>query len=142
MHFRSSFTKCTLLAAVAITTYVPTALVAYGIGGPPGVLAATAAAGLCLLGVIVPLAMPARMIGAAPVYEVILGMLVRMGIPLGGGLALHLSATALASAGVLYYLLVFYPVLLATHTWLCLRADQAQRFARKLDKPTKPLRPA
>lgn len=112
--------KALLLAAVATVTYVPTASVAYLLGGSPGLLAATAAAGLCLLGAIVSLLIPWRIIAPTPAYEPIFGMVARMGIPICGGLALHLSVAALASAGVLYYLLVFYPPLLAAQAWLCL----------------------
>jgi len=120
MSFRSALAKALLLAAVATVTYVPAALAAYLLSGSSGVLAATAAAGLCLLGAIVPVLIPSRLAAFTPAFPVLAGMVARMGIPICGGLALHLSVTALASAGVLYYLLVFYPPLLAAHVWVCL----------------------
>jgi hypothetical protein len=48
------------------------------------------------------------------------GMAARMGIPLAFGLAIHLQGGPLAEAGLLYYLLVFYPVALAAETALSL----------------------
>jgi hypothetical protein len=120
MSFGSALAKALLLAAVATVTYVPTASVAYLLGGSPGLLAATAAAGLCLLGAIVPVMIPSRLVAFTPACPMLAGMVARMGIPICGGLALHLSVAALASAGVLYYLLVFYPPLLAAQAWLCL----------------------
>jgi len=117
--------KALLLAAVATATYIPTALVAYLLGGLSGVLAATTAAGLCLLGAIVPVMIPSRLVAFTPACPMLAGMVARMGIPICGGLALHLSVDALASAGMLYYLLVFYPPLLAAHVWVCLPKNSA-----------------
>ena len=124
MSFGSALPKTLLLAAVATVTYIPTALAAYLLGGSSGVLAATIAAWLCLLGAIVPVVIPSRLVAFTPASPMLAGMVARMGIPICGGLALHLSFDALASAGVLYYLLVFYPPLLAAHVWVCLPKKQ------------------
>jgi len=43
----------------------------------------------------------------------VIGIFARMGVPLGFGLAIHLNNGPLAQAGLLYYLLAFYPVTLA-----------------------------
>jgi len=46
-------------------------------------------------------------------------MAARMGIPLAFALACHLRGGLLADAGLLYYLLLFYPVTLGVETaWL------------------------
>ncbi len=47
-------------------------------------------------------------------------MAMRMGIPLGAGLLVHLQNGALAAAGLLYCLAAFYPVTLAVETALSL----------------------
>jgi len=54
------------------------------------------------------------------VVRVLGGMLPRMGVPLMGGIVLQITVAPLAEAGVLIYLLVFYPALLALETWLSL----------------------
>ncbi len=60
----------------------------------------------------------------------LLGMMARMGIPFGLGLAVHLQGGPLAKAGLLYYLLVFYPITLTTETILSLPpAKRSQRDA-------------
>jgi len=49
-----------------------------------------------------------------------LGMLFRMGMPLGAALAVYLLGGPLAGKVFLYYLIVFYPVMLAVETILTL----------------------
>ncbi len=52
-------------------------------------------------------------------------MLPRMGVPLAGALMLQMSPGPLAEAGVMYYLLVFYPITLAIETLLSLPPSKA-----------------
>ena len=48
----------------------------------------------------------------------LLGMMVRMGIPLAAALIVYFSGGPLADAGFLYYLVVFYPVTLTAEIFL------------------------
>jgi hypothetical protein len=50
------------------------------------------------------------------------GTMFRMGVPLAFGLVIHLYGGPLANAGLLYYVLMFYPVTLAVGTTLSLPA--------------------
>ncbi len=50
----------------------------------------------------------------------LLGMFPRMAIPIGLGLAIQLRGGPLAEAGLLVYLVVFYPVTLAVETAMSL----------------------
>ncbi len=109
------------VAGLVVLLYVLVAPVAGLLHQMAGVLAAAAAAGLCLLGAILALAVTRcfpdpRQLGQA----FLLGMLPRMGIPAGGAIAMQLLGGLLAEGGVLYYLLVFYPVTLAAEAWLSL----------------------
>ena len=104
-----------------------TAMVAFGVAvvlGRPwqvveGWWAVSLAGGLCLAGATVALAIqvcwaePSQALAALG-----LGMLVRMTVPLGGGLAIALSSPALHKAGLMYYLAAFYLVTLAMETFL------------------------
>jgi hypothetical protein len=55
-----------------------------------------------------------------PVLAMLVSMAARMGIPLVPALAIHLAGGPLANAGLLYYLLVFYPITLAVDVALSL----------------------
>ena len=55
-------------------------------------------------------------------YSLLLGMLLRMGIPLLFGMILHLSVSLLATNSMLYYLVAFYFVTLAAEILLTLPA--------------------
>jgi hypothetical protein len=91
--------------------------------GIAGLMAAAVAAALCLAG-----AGPALVISdrLRKPHEALVGLLagtiVRTGVPLAFGLAVHLYGGLLAKAGLLYYLLIFYPVTLAVGTILSLPA--------------------
>ena len=109
------------LAALVLSVYALVAPVAGLLDRIGGILAATAAAGLCLLGAVLALAVThcfrdPKYLGQAFVA----GMLPRMGIPAGGAIVLQLLGGLLAEGGVLYYLLVFYSITLAAETWLSL----------------------
>jgi len=99
--------------------------------GTMAVWAAVLAALLCYLGAI--LALGASAILRQPEQALValsLGMLARMGIPFGLGLAVHLQGGPLAKAGLVYYLLLFYPITLTTETILSLPpAKRSQRDA-------------
>jgi hypothetical protein len=90
-------------------------------GGSHGFWAAAVAAALCLSGATVALLLSHALRGGKLVlYAVLLGMAARLGVPLGLGLALHLCNEPLANSGLLFYLLVFYPVSLIVEIYLSL----------------------
>ena len=90
-------------------------------GNRAGLIAGAAAGGVCLLaawmalGLSEPLRRPQHMLAL-----VLVGMMIRMGIPLAAALAVFFRGGPLADAGFLYYLVVFYPVTLTAETFLSL----------------------
>jgi hypothetical protein len=100
--------------------------VAFRLGGWPSVAAASLAGTACLLGASLGLVasrlMPARELAFVAMLA---GTLLRMGIPLGAGLLIHLQCRPLAEAGILYYLVFFYPVTLILGTALSLPHDES-----------------
>ena len=78
-----------------------------------GIKAGAAAAGICLLGGWVGIAVSSQISSADHLLARIwAGILVRMGIPLVAALVVHFSGDPLADAGFLYYIMAFYPVML------------------------------
>jgi len=97
--------------------YALVAPVAGFCSGSAGLWAAAAAAVLCLAGAGLALVLShALREPKHALYGMLLGMAARMGVPLAVGLPCHLHGGALAQAGLLYYLLVFYPVTLGVET--------------------------
>jgi len=88
-------------------------------GGTIALAAAALAAILCWAGAAISLVVgiqlrrPDQLLAA-----LFVGMIARMGIPLGFGLTIHLLGGPLAQAGTLYYVLIFYPVTLLVETAL------------------------
>jgi hypothetical protein len=107
-----------LVVAVAVAVVAPVALY---LSGGIGLASAAIAASLCLAGAVVALVAARLFHGSSGALAgMLLGMAARMVIPLGGGFACHVQGGPLAEAGLLYYLLVFYPITLALETWLSL----------------------
>ena len=107
--------------AVAVLLYALLTPIALFFGGVAGLWAAAAAAALCLGGAGIALVISYSLRSPArALYGMLLGTAARMAIPLGFGLAAHLHGGPLAEAGLLYYLLVFYPVTLGVETALSL----------------------
>ena len=122
---RSIAARGAFLGLVVLGLYGLVAPVAYYCGGQTGMLAAVAAAFLCLAGATVALVVShALREPNHALYGMLLGMAARMGIPMGFGLLCHMQGGALAEAGLLYYLLVFYPVTLGVETALSLPRSQ------------------
>lgn len=110
-----------LLYVATMAFLVPVAPVAWVISGMEGVAAAIAGAFLCFSGGLLTLVWNLAFPGPKLlVVRVLGGMLPRMGVPLMGGLTLQITVKPLAEAGILIYLLVFYPALLSLETWLSL----------------------
>ncbi len=110
-----------LLYVATMAFLLPVAPVAWVISGAEGVAAAVAGAFLCFSGGLLSLVWNVAFPGPKLlVVRILGGMLPRMGVPLMGGLVLQITVEPLAEAGVLIYLLVFYPALLSLETWLSL----------------------
>ena len=122
---RSVTFQAALLGTVVIAVFVIVTPVALCASGPVGLAAAAAAAILCLTGTVAALTAGRLLRGPSRVLAAFMtGMAARMGVPLAFGLAIHLQGGPLAKGGLLYYLLVFYPVTLAVETMLSLPAPQ------------------
>jgi len=117
--------KATWLAAVVLAAFVLVGPAAYCLGGFTAVVAAAVAAALCLAGTLIALLAAHFLRGPnLAVPALLVSMTSRMGIPLAFGLAFHLRGGPLAEIGLLYYLLVFYPVALAVETGLSLPPEK------------------
>ena len=121
LRARSLPVRALVLGLTVLVLYAlvsPVALYCSGIGG---LRAAAAAAAVCLAGAMAALVVSHLLRGPKYVwYGLLLGMFLRTGIPLGAGVAIVLSGGALAEDGILLYLLVFYPVVLALEAALSL----------------------
>ena len=88
-------------------------------GNRMGIFTGATAAGACLLGTWIalflsePLRRPQYMLAL-----VLVGMMIRMGIPLAAALIVFFLGGPLADAGFLYYLVVFYAVTLSVEIYL------------------------
>ncbi len=116
--------KSAVLGLVVLAVYVPVAPFAALHRGLMGMAAAALGALFCWLGaecglLICGLFQDPKLAAQG----MLLGMLPRMAIPIGMGLAVQLLGGPLAEAGVLVYLVVFYPVTLSVETVLCLPAN-------------------
>lgn len=108
-----------LVAGVLCVAWLPVAPVAYAISGSAGVIAATVAGGVCLVGAEFALIATLPFSGpSAAMVSLAVGMLARTLIPLSAGVVLHASVPFLAGAGMIIYLLIFYMIALATETVL------------------------
>ena len=110
-----------VLYVATMALLIPVAPVAWVISGVEGVAAAVAGAFLCFSGGLLVLVWNLAFPGPKLlIVRVLGGVLPRMGVPLMGGLVLQITVQPLAEAGVLLYLLFFYPALLSLETWLTL----------------------
>jgi len=117
-----------MLVLAVLVALVPVGPVAVCIGGGVALAAAAVAAVFCLAGASIALLVSHLLRGPKRALAALLaGMAARMGIPLAFGLAIHLQGGPLAEAGLLYYLLVFYPVTLAAETALSLPPTNADQ---------------
>lgn len=110
-----------LLAAVVLVAWLLVAPLAYAFSGSAGVVAAAVGAGVCFVGGGLALSIAGLLNhSSAAMVSLALAMLARTLIPLVLGVALHRAVPLLAGAGMIFYLLVFYMVALATETALML----------------------
>jgi hypothetical protein len=115
------------LAVVVLVAFALAAPLAVRLGGSPGVAAAAVAAMLCLLGAAAALTIADRLRRSGEMLAALwLGTALRIGIPLVVGLAIHLHGGLLAQAGLLWYLVGFYLVVLTAGTILSLPPPSPQ----------------
>ena len=118
---RSVIFRAVVLGIVVLVVFAMTGPVAVRLGGSVALTAALLAAALCLAGATVALVVGNFLRGPRhALAALVASMAVRMGVPLAPALVIHLQGGPLAEAGLLYYLLVFYPVTLAVETALSL----------------------
>ena len=109
--------------SVVVAVYLIVAPVAWHVSGSAGLAAAAVAGACCWFGAICGTT-TGLVVGrfvrgqSRGICESLSGMLLRMGIPLGVALVLYLQGGTLVTAGLLVYLLIFYPVVLAVETAL------------------------
>ena len=107
------------LLVIVLCVFAVVAPIAGRLHGGLGIVAAAISAGLCLAGASVALAAASGARSTNHVLRAMLiGMIARMFIPLGFGVGIHFYSAPLADAGILVYLLVFYPVTLGVETAL------------------------
>ena len=113
--------RAALLTGVVAVLYAAVAPVAWHLRGAAGLSAAAVAAAVCWAGATLALVASHLMRGAnAALYGLLFGMALRMGVPMIAALVVYVRRGTLADAGVLYYLLVFYPLTLGVETALSL----------------------
>jgi hypothetical protein len=120
--------RLAVLGTSVLAAFAAAVPVAIHLGGSTGLAAAMTAAGLCLAGAAAALVIASWLQGPSGVLAALwLGMLLRMGVPFGAGVAIHLHGGPLAQAGLLWYLLMFYPITLVVGTVLSLPPRNRQR---------------
>jgi hypothetical protein len=106
--------RCLVLVAVTALACAAVAAWRYSQVGTQGVFAALAAAAICLAGAMAALVVTGTMRGSphAAVSGMLLGMLFRMGLPLGAIMAFQKMGGPLVEGGIVGCLLLVYPVTL------------------------------
>lgn len=107
--------------------------VAWWISGSLGVIAASTAAAICLIGALLAVALGHLLPAGpqAPLQRMLVGMMARTALPLIAGVTLHFEVPSLAEAGMVFYLFVFYIASLATETALVIREASLGDATRK-----------
>jgi hypothetical protein len=111
------------LAGIAFLGWLIVSPLAFSVSGITGVTSATVAALICLFAAEAGLLVANCFRGpAAAMNGALAAMIVRMAIPLGLGVALHLIYPMLAASGMIFYLIAFYMVDLAAETAILIAA--------------------
>lgn len=125
---RSVAIRLVVLGIVVLAAYGLTVPVAVRWGGSYALEAAALAGGLCLAGAAAALLIADQLRGPHGALAALwLGMILRMGVPLIAGAIIHVHGGPLAQAGVLWYLLIYYPITLVVGTILSLPTRDRQR---------------
>ena len=124
--------SCGLLTVVLLAAYPLFAWFGYSQHGADGLLAAAVAGIVCWFGGIAALVLTTSVRSPeGAVSGTLLGMLFRMGFPLAAGVMLDRSGGALAAAGVLGMILLYYLLTLVVETLLSLRLVNPGRGVSK-----------
>jgi hypothetical protein len=116
-----------ILAGASLVAAAAAAPLAVHLRGSKGLVAVLAATTICLVAGILAMVLTAFLQSPELVFpRVVLGMLVRMGLPLAVVAAVCIRGGLLAEGGFVYYVLAFYMVMLAAGTAL----DLSQLDAR------------
>jgi hypothetical protein len=125
---RSTAIRLMVLTTAVIAEFAIAAPLSVRLGGVTALAAATMAAGLCLAGAAAALVISDRLRGPNGTLAALwLTMTLRMGVPFLAGTIIHCHGGPLARAGLLWYLLVFYPLTLVIGTILSLPQTNQQR---------------
>lgn len=130
---------CGQLALLTVATLPFLAAVGYARRGGAGILAALLAGSVCCLGAIAGLWVvgPVRQVPQA-VPRILLGMFIRMGVPLTACIVVLLVGGPLVAAGAPFMILGYYLLMLVAETWLLVRLtadDQAARLSTSTEEP-------
>jgi hypothetical protein len=108
-----------MLWAVMLVAFAMGSPIVVRFGGCAALTAAALAATLCLAGATFALVISSLLRGPCHAFMALaLGTVARLGIPLLPGMMVHLQGGPLAKAGLLYYLLMFYPIALVVEITL------------------------
>lgn len=122
------------LAAVALGGLL--AVVGLITAGRDGVWAATLASGLCWAGAAQGFVLAALLPGQSlALARLMVGMLPRMGLPLGVGAFVCVQVPWLMAAGLAFYLIGGYLVLLLVETWLAVQTIAEPRRGAYRPRP-------
>ncbi|MBN2294937.1 MAG: hypothetical protein JXM70_21090 [Pirellulales bacterium] len=114
---KSLSARIAVLTAVEVTALAISLPLAWFIGGRSGMLASTIAAVSCLVGGALALGISSMFRAPSQAFVgVLLGMLFGMGVPLVVAIACHLGGGELSRSGVMFYLLIFFPITLTVKT--------------------------
>jgi hypothetical protein len=127
-----------LLVLVMILTGVALAAVALTAGGTRALLAELAAGVVCLAAGLVALLATSLVPRSAALYGMLIGMLLRMGLPLAAALVWRARGGPLVEAGAIYYLIPFYLVMLLVETLLQAPQQMAPGAAVSASLPPAP----
>lgn len=110
-----------VLLLAALSLFAALLPVAYHTSAMNGVAALSVAAGACLVPMLLALLIADLLPGPEfAMHNLGIGMFLRMAVPMGVCVVVYATGGPLADAGMAYYLLVFYPVLLTVETGLLL----------------------
>src|SRR5262245_52080069 len=126
--------RVALLVAVTAVVFAGVAAWRFWQAGAMGILAAAVAAAICLSGAAAALITTGTLRGGGPhaaVSGMLLGMLFRMGLPLGALVAFQQHGGALVEAGSVGCLLLVYPVTLLAELALAVSLQQPSPGSRQ-----------
>jgi hypothetical protein len=111
--------RCVWVVLILLTAFAAICPWADDQGANGGIWVLALAAGVCLFGAIGALLLDEMFQASGQMLAGnLIGMMVRMAVPLGFCLFIYAQRGALARSGGILYVLVFYLIVLATETWM------------------------